>query len=259
MYVLVVKTYSVRVSNELGSGHPRAAKYAVMVTVTESLVMGIISMCIVMMTKNHFAAIFTNSKEMQTAVSHLAYLLSITLVLNSVQPVISGVAVGGGWQGLVAYINLFCYYIVGLPLGFFLGYKTHLGVEGIWIGMICGTTLQTFILVPLPHPLPESSSSVFTAPPPPSRRRSANRHPHPTIVCRLRLSPPSSPSPATRPTSASPMILLRPASDSPMILLRSASASPMILLRLTGGVSTGSGEGLTGSSKVGFVAVCSTE
>ncbi|KVG65188.1 hypothetical protein Ccrd_026282, partial [Cynara cardunculus var. scolymus] len=80
---------------------------------------------------------------------------------------------------------------------------------------------------------------VFTAPPPPSRRRSANHHPHPTIVCRLhlRLSPPSSPSPATRP----------------------ASAFSMILLRLTRGVSTGSGEGLTGSSKVGFVAVCSTE
>ncbi|KVH87788.1 hypothetical protein Ccrd_024925 [Cynara cardunculus var. scolymus] len=89
----------------------------------------------------------------------------------------------------------------------------------------------------LPHPLLESSSPVFTAPPPPSRRRSTNRHPHPTIVCHLRLSPPSSPSPATRPTSA----------------------SPMILLRLTGGVSTGSGEGLTGSSKVGFVAICSTE
>lgn len=41
----------------------------------------------------------------------------------------SGVAVGGGWQALVAYINLFCYYVVGLPFGFLLGYKTSLGVE----------------------------------------------------------------------------------------------------------------------------------
>lgn len=41
----------------------------------------------------------------------------------------AGVAVGGGWQALVAYINLFCYYVVGLPLGFLLGYKTTLGVE----------------------------------------------------------------------------------------------------------------------------------
>lgn len=41
----------------------------------------------------------------------------------------SGVAIGGGWQALVAYINLFCYYMIGLPLGFYLGYRTSLGVE----------------------------------------------------------------------------------------------------------------------------------
>lgn len=44
----------------------------------------------VMLTRNHFAVIFTESKEMQRAVAHLAYLLGITMVLNSVQPVISG-------------------------------------------------------------------------------------------------------------------------------------------------------------------------
>lgn len=38
-----------------------------------------------------------------------------------------GVAVGGGWQATVAYINLGCYYIFGLPLGFILGYVAKLG------------------------------------------------------------------------------------------------------------------------------------
>ncbi|XP_056698183.1 protein DETOXIFICATION 34 [Spinacia oleracea] len=110
----------VRVSNELGSGNARAAKYSVIVIVSQSL--------------------YIESKDMQNAVAHLAYLLGITMVLNSVQPVISGssiilliigVAVGGGWQALVAYVNLFSYYVIGLPLGFFLGYKTPLGVEGV--------------------------------------------------------------------------------------------------------------------------------
>lgn len=44
----------------------------------------------------------------------------------------AGVAVGGGWQGLVAYINMFCYYIIGLPIGFLLGYKTDLGVQVVY-------------------------------------------------------------------------------------------------------------------------------
>ena len=81
---------SVRVSNELGSGRPRAAKYSVIVTIIESLIIGLISAAIILATKDHFAIIFTESKEMIKAVSKLAGLLGITMILNSVQPVISG-------------------------------------------------------------------------------------------------------------------------------------------------------------------------
>ncbi|GMI69612.1 hypothetical protein like AT4G00350 [Hibiscus trionum] len=147
LFIGINAAISVRVSNELGSAHPRAAKYSVVIIVIQSLFIGILSALLILATRNKFAVIFTSSIEMQKAVAGLAHLLGITMVLNSVQPVISGVAVGGGWQALVAYINLFCYYIVGLPLGFFLGYRSHFGVEGIWIGMICGTFLQTLILL----------------------------------------------------------------------------------------------------------------
>lgn len=41
---------------------------------------------------------------------------------------LTGVAVGGGWQALIAYINLGCYYIFGVPLGYILGYAANLGV-----------------------------------------------------------------------------------------------------------------------------------
>ncbi|KAG2655159.1 hypothetical protein PVAP13_1NG548301 [Panicum virgatum] len=80
---------------------------------------------------------------MQAAVGKVAYRLAVTMVLNSVQPVISGVAIGGGWQALVAYINLGCYY----ALGFCLGYLLRLGAQGIWAGMLCGTALQTLVLL----------------------------------------------------------------------------------------------------------------
>ncbi|EEF49069.1 protein DETOXIFICATION 35 [Ricinus communis] len=147
LFIGVNAAISVRVSNELGSGHPRAAKYSVYVTIFQSFLIGLLSMVIILITKDHFAIIFTNSKAMQVAVSKLAFLLGITMVLNSIQPVIGGVAIGSGWQALVAYINIGCYYIFGLPLGFFLGYKTKLGVAGLWGGMIAGTALQTLLLL----------------------------------------------------------------------------------------------------------------
>ncbi|KAL0542430.1 hypothetical protein IC582_022539 [Cucumis melo] len=147
LFIGINAAISVRVSNELGQGHPMATKYSVYVTVFQSLLLGLLSMVIILITKDHFAVIYTSSEEMQAAVSKLAYLLGITMVLNSVQPVISGVAIGAGWQTLVACINLGSYYVFGLPLGYLLGYTKHFGVQGLWGGMICGLSLQTILLL----------------------------------------------------------------------------------------------------------------
>ncbi|KAF7813131.1 protein DETOXIFICATION 35 [Senna tora] len=147
LFIGINAAISVRVSNELGLGRPRAAKYTVYVTVFESLVIGLVFMVLILVTRDYFAIVYTTSKPLQEAVSSLAELLAVTVVLNSVQPVISGVAVGGGWQALVAYINVGSYYIFGLPLGFYLGYVAKFGVKGLWGGMICGTALQTLLLI----------------------------------------------------------------------------------------------------------------
>ncbi|KAG8652938.1 hypothetical protein MANES_06G151300v8 [Manihot esculenta] len=90
LFIGINAAISVRVSNELGSGHPRAAKYSIYVTVVQSFLIGILFMLIILIAKDYFAIIFTNSKDLQLAVSKLAFLLGITMVLNSVQPVIGG-------------------------------------------------------------------------------------------------------------------------------------------------------------------------
>lgn len=38
-------------------------------------------------------------------------------------------AIGAGWQGVVAYVNLACYYIIGVPLGVLLAYAFDLSVR----------------------------------------------------------------------------------------------------------------------------------
>ncbi|KAF2304668.1 hypothetical protein GH714_037344 [Hevea brasiliensis] len=72
---------------------------------------------------------FTNGQTVANAVSELSPLLAITLILNGIQPVLSGVAVGCGWQAFVSYVNVGCYYVVGIPLGFLLGFKFLVKVE----------------------------------------------------------------------------------------------------------------------------------
>ncbi|KAL5974701.1 hypothetical protein ACLOJK_031371 [Asimina triloba] len=137
---------SVRISNELGAGRPRAAKFSILVVVATSALIGLVFSVLVLALRNVYAIPSTNSPVVIDVVSNLAVFMAVTLLLNSVRPVLTGVAVGAGWQGLVAYVNIGCYYIVGVPLGFLLGSKLDLGVKGIWSGMIAGVALQTLIL-----------------------------------------------------------------------------------------------------------------
>ncbi|KAA8538134.1 hypothetical protein F0562_027742 [Nyssa sinensis] len=137
----------VRVANELGAGNGQAAKFATKVAVVQSAIIGVVFAALIMIFHDKFGLIFTTSTDVLHGVDKLSYLLAFTVLLNSVQPVLSGVAVGSGWQSTVAYINLGCYYLIGVPLGIVLGWVFHLGVEGIWGGMIFGgTAVQTAIL-----------------------------------------------------------------------------------------------------------------
>ncbi|XP_050377662.1 protein DETOXIFICATION 27-like [Argentina anserina] len=137
----------VRVANELGAGNGQAAKFATKVAVAESSFISLFFCVLIIALHDKFGYIFTSSTDVLLAVDHLSYLLAITIILNGIQPVLSGVAIGSGWQAWVAYVNLFCYYIVGLPLGIVLGWVADYGVLGMWAGMILGGTLvQTVIL-----------------------------------------------------------------------------------------------------------------
>ncbi|MCL7052211.1 hypothetical protein MKW94_019583 [Papaver nudicaule] len=56
-------------------------------------------------------------------------------------------AVGAGWQGAVAYVNIASYYLIGLPIGIYMGFKLDWGLEGLWGGIQIGIGLQTIILL----------------------------------------------------------------------------------------------------------------
>ncbi|XP_008792470.1 protein DETOXIFICATION 21-like [Phoenix dactylifera] len=137
----------VRVANELGAGSAKRAKFSIVNVVLTSLIIGSVLFVLFLMFRGKLAYIFTESDAVARAVDDLSLLLAFSILLNSVQPVLSGVAVGAGWQSVVAYVNITCYYLIGIPLGIVLGYGLNFHVKGIWIGMIIGTAVQTIVLL----------------------------------------------------------------------------------------------------------------
>ncbi|KAG5545548.1 hypothetical protein RHGRI_017899 [Rhododendron griersonianum] len=80
----------VRVSNELGAGHPKSAAFSVVVVNIVSFITSAVSASIVMVFRNVISYAFTEGEAVANAVSDLCPLLVITLLLNGIQPVLSG-------------------------------------------------------------------------------------------------------------------------------------------------------------------------
>lgn len=137
----------VRVANELGAGSARRAKFAILNVVTTSFSIGVVLFVFFLFFRGKLSYIFTTSEDVAAAVADLSPLLAFSILLNSVQPVLSGVAVGAGWQSVVGYVNITTYYLIGIPLGAILGYVLGYHVKGIWVGMLLGTLVQTIVLL----------------------------------------------------------------------------------------------------------------
>ncbi|XP_044320939.1 protein DETOXIFICATION 31-like [Triticum aestivum] len=140
---------SVRVSNELGANRPKAAKFSMIIAVSTSAAIGAVFLAVFLIWRTELPRFFSDNNRVGGGggAAKLGYLLAACIFLNSIQPVLSGVAIGAGWQTLVAFINIVCYYLFGIPLGVLFGFKLKLGALGIWVGMSIGTLLQTAILI----------------------------------------------------------------------------------------------------------------
>jgi len=81
---------SVRVANELGRGSSRDAKFSIKISVLTSFAIGCIFFFVFLFLKERLAYIFTTNPDVADAVGDLSYLLAFSMLLNSVQPVLSG-------------------------------------------------------------------------------------------------------------------------------------------------------------------------
>ncbi|KAI9075335.1 hypothetical protein K1719_042740, partial [Acacia pycnantha] len=84
---------SVRVSNELGARNPKSAAFSVVVVTVLSFIISVIVAVGVLILRDVISYAFTEGEVVAAAVSDLCPLLALSIVVNGIQPVLSGVAV----------------------------------------------------------------------------------------------------------------------------------------------------------------------
>ncbi|KAK7830807.1 protein detoxification 19 [Quercus suber] len=122
------------------------AKNAIGVSLKLSLLVRVTLVLAIAFVHNIWASFFSDSSEIIREFASMTPLLAITIFIDSVQAVISGVAKEYGWQHLAIYVNLATFYIIGVPIACGLGFKTNLQAKGLWIGLTCGLSGQVVAL-----------------------------------------------------------------------------------------------------------------
>ncbi|EOY13062.1 MATE efflux family protein [Theobroma cacao] len=138
---------STRVSNELGAGHPTRARNAMAVTLKLSVLLALAVVLALAFGHNIWAGFFSNSSIIIKKFGSMTPLLLISITIDSLQGVLSGVARGSGWQLLAVWANLGTFYFIGMPIAGLLGFKFKLYAMGLWIGLICGLACQAGALL----------------------------------------------------------------------------------------------------------------
>ena len=82
--------FSTRVSNELGAGNPQAARVTVFVVLFLAIIETSIVSTILLASGRVFGYTFSNEKEVVDYVATMAPLVSLSIIMDSLQGVLSG-------------------------------------------------------------------------------------------------------------------------------------------------------------------------
>ncbi|PIN13560.1 putative membrane protein, predicted efflux pump [Handroanthus impetiginosus] len=138
---------STRISNELGVGKPQAARVAFLAVLVLSVAECITASALIFGARHVMGYAFSYEKEVVDYVDQISPLLSLCVLMDGFEAVLSGMARGSGWQQMAVYVNLGAYYLVGIPMALVAGFVLQLRGEGLWSGLVAGSTLKAVLIL----------------------------------------------------------------------------------------------------------------
>ncbi|KAK3156631.1 hypothetical protein QOZ80_2AG0109810 [Eleusine coracana subsp. coracana] len=138
---------STRVSNELGAGRPHAARLSTRVVMLLGFSVSASEGIVLLLVRDLLGYAYSDDEEVASYTARLMPVLAVQILIDGLQSILSGIIRGCGRQKLGAIINLVSYYVVGIPAAFLFAFVCHIGGMGLWFGLLCGVTVQIFLLL----------------------------------------------------------------------------------------------------------------
>ena len=95
--------------------------------------------------REQIASLFTSDKEILGLASKLAQIIAVNQFLDCFNVICAAVLRGQGRQKIGSVMSLIAYYIVGLPLEWYWGFKLNFQIFGLWIGLALAVNFLSIV------------------------------------------------------------------------------------------------------------------
>lgn len=138
------------IGQRLGEKRFAVAKELSYLTLTFGLIMAVCLASIILLFRTDLASVFVTNKDVVAMAASLLVLTAIYQFSDTTQVLTSGILRGYKDTKSILFITLFCYWLIGIPLGYVLSRTdwivAPLGAAGFWTAFVVSLTVAAILL-----------------------------------------------------------------------------------------------------------------
>lgn len=146
----IAQAASVRVGQAVGRGDPGAARMAVKASVVAGASFMALTAVLFLAIPSPLTALYTSDPAVAIIAVALIPVAGVFQVFDGLQVVAAGVLRGIGDTTAPFVANLLAFWLIGMPISLWLGFRTPAGPVGLWWGLVAGlAAVAVFLLARL--------------------------------------------------------------------------------------------------------------
>lgn len=126
---------STRVANLIGATLVGAAKTSAKVSFCGATIVGLFNMILLSSLRSYIPMLFSSDPEVIDIVAEVLPLCAAFQLFDALAANCNGILRGLGRQEIGGYIQLFCYYVIAMPISMGTTFTWNWGVMGLWTGV----------------------------------------------------------------------------------------------------------------------------
>ena len=137
---------SIRVANAYGRKENLLLRNIGVSNIAGGLIYGSVCAVLFVLFKNLLPRLFTNNTEVISIASALLVFAALFQISDATQSIGVGLLRGIKDVKIPTAFVAIAYWLIGIPVGYFLTFKLNMGASGIWIGFVTGLTASSILL-----------------------------------------------------------------------------------------------------------------